>query len=141
MITTTLYRFFAPIIALCRLFKKKRLNFVRQIKVVYRFAGKKKKIRINVEEIRALDARRREINAINIRDIEWYENGKKLNYTEEQVNQWRFIGLCNTSFVEFYHDHYERAVVMTYTPTASTRGSAHSCDIAGCAVCDPTEGL
>jgi len=64
-----------------------------------------KTMRIDVEEIRKIDKRRREINELNLHDIEWYENGVRLNYTKEQLDEWRFIGLSNVSFVEYYHDH------------------------------------
>jgi len=29
--------FFAPLVALCRLFKKRRLNYLRHMKVIYRY--------------------------------------------------------------------------------------------------------
>lgn len=92
-------------------------------------------MRIDVEEIRKIDERRRQINALNIYDIEWYENGVRLNYTKEQLDEWKYIGLCNTSFVEFCHDHPTQLTV-----SAKPR-RIHSCDIPGCAVCDNTDGL
>lgn len=58
------------------------------------------KIRIDLEEVRALLNRKNEINALDIREIEWYEDGKPLEIPPECLDKWRFIGLTNVFFVE-----------------------------------------
>lgn len=74
-------------------------------------------MRIDVEEIRKIDERRREINELNIYDIEWFENGKRLHYTKDQLDHWKYIGLNNVSFVEFHHDHPNNYVVLVGNKT------------------------
>ena len=55
---------------------------------------------INIEEVRALQERRREINKIDLNDIDFYENGVMVTPTKEALEEWRFTGLSNIDFVE-----------------------------------------
>jgi len=105
---------------------------------------KNKKVRIDFEEMRAMQKRKSKINKLEFEDIEWYENGVKVELPEALTENWRFCGLSNTSFVEYAIDRPDRITIMTITkpePKKSTKGKMHSCDIPGCAVCDPTAGL
>lgn len=56
-------------------------------------------MRIAVEEVIALRARLREIEAPDLKDIEWTVNGEVVTPTEKQVEDWRFTGLCNRDFI------------------------------------------
>lgn len=38
----------------------------------------------------------------NLEDIEWYYDGKKVEVTEEEIEEWKFTGLDNTDFGETY---------------------------------------
>lgn len=57
--------------------------------------------RVKCEEVEALYARLAEINAIPFRDIQWTRRGKPLAVSEKTIDDWKFVGLCNTNFVEF----------------------------------------
>jgi hypothetical protein len=62
------------------------------------------KIRINVEEIRAMNKRRAEINALEFKDIEWLEDGKPIQIDPSVTEDWDFTGMGNYSFVEYVID-------------------------------------
>lgn len=57
-------------------------------------------MRVDVERVRELRKELREINKLDIRDIEFYENGQKIVVPEATWWAWEFIGLNNTDFVE-----------------------------------------
>ena len=42
-----------------------------------------KKTRVDVEDVLRIDKERRKINRISLEDIEWYENGVKLDISNE----------------------------------------------------------
>lgn len=69
-------------------------------------------MRIDVEELREAKRRRLEIDNLDIHDIEWYENGVKLEFSGEQLSSWKFIGLGNSSFVTYYIDEPERISIV-----------------------------
>jgi hypothetical protein len=56
-------------------------------------------VRIDVEEIIKLQARRREINALDLKDITFYRDGKPVEIPDEAIEEWRFVGLSNIDFV------------------------------------------
>lgn len=58
-------------------------------------------MKVTIEEILEMQQRRSEINSIDIKDIEWYENGVKIEVHSESLDEWRFTGLSNTDFI-FY---------------------------------------
>lgn len=58
------------------------------------------RVRIDVEEIKALQRRRREINDIEIDDIDFYSGGKKVVIPKSSIEEWRFVGLNNIDFAE-----------------------------------------
>lgn len=57
-------------------------------------------MKIDINEIRKLMVKRDQINAIPFNEIEWMDGDTPLDITPEIAERWRFIGLCNTSFVE-----------------------------------------
>lgn len=59
---------------------------------------------VSVEEVKALKARLHEINALELSDITWTENGKPIEIKPSHIDDWRFIGLSNADFIasEFY---------------------------------------
>lgn len=63
-------------------------------------------MKVNIERIKELRAELNEINSVDIEDIEFYENGEKVDVPQEHINNWRFIGLNNIEFIttEFYLD-------------------------------------
>ena len=74
------------------------------------------KTRINVEEIRAMNQRRADINALEFTDIEWMLDGKPVQIDPSVSEDWDFTGLGNYSFVEFVIDsdpECPRMTVMT----------------------------
>jgi hypothetical protein len=56
-------------------------------------------MKINVEEIIEQERRRREINRLELSEIEWFKDGVKLEVDPEDIEEWRFIGLSNVQFV------------------------------------------
>jgi hypothetical protein len=60
------------------------------------------KTEITFEEVESLQRRMREINAIPFEEITWTRDGKPLAITPKEAEAWNFIGMNNTSFVEFY---------------------------------------
>jgi len=57
-------------------------------------------MRVDVERIRELRKELRAINKLELKDIEFYEKGEKLEIPPEVLREWEFIGLNNTDFVE-----------------------------------------
>ena len=57
-------------------------------------------IRIAIEDVLELQAKRAAINTLPLGEIEWTQNGEVIPITPEQVEDFRFTGLSNTSFVE-----------------------------------------
>jgi len=57
------------------------------------------KIRVDLEEIRDIQDRRRAINRWNIQHIEFFENGKKIEISEEAIEHFKFTGLSNIDFI------------------------------------------
>jgi hypothetical protein len=56
-------------------------------------------MRIDVETVQEIHRQLEEINSHKMNDIEWFENGVKLNITPEILEDWRFVGMSNESFV------------------------------------------
>jgi len=42
----------------------------------------------------------REINSVPLEEIEWYENGERKVFTQEQYDEWSVIGFSNIDFVD-----------------------------------------
>lgn len=60
-----------------------------------------KKTRVDVEDVLRIDKERRKINRISLEDIEWYENGVKLDISNEVLENFRFTALSNMDFIIF----------------------------------------
>ena len=58
-----------------------------------------KKIRIDVEDVIEFHKRRAYWDSVPIQDVEFFENGAKIEVDPEIINEWRFIGLSNDYFV------------------------------------------
>lgn len=67
------------------------------------------KIAVSVEYIRALQEQRANINRLNLRDMEFYENGKKLDIPEKVLSDFELMGLNNIDFIwsDFYKNDGE----------------------------------
>lgn len=64
--------------------------------------GCAKKMTVAFEELEAIWARIAEINAVPFADIEWTKDGVPLNVSPKMVDDWRFVGMSNATFPEFY---------------------------------------
>lgn len=64
------------------------------------------RIRIDIEEVIALQKRRKEINNLDLSDIDFYKNGVKLdpkicsNDSLENIEEWKFTGLGIIDYVQ-----------------------------------------
>lgn len=58
-------------------------------------------MKISVEEVMQLLNRKDEINAVPLDSIVWTLDGKELQIPKEVLEEWSFMGMCNTSFIEF----------------------------------------
>lgn len=56
-------------------------------------------MRVKVEKVFDLLRQLEEINKCPLEQIEWTWNNKKLEITNQEIEDWRFTGLGNTSFV------------------------------------------
>jgi len=56
-------------------------------------------MQVEVEEIKAAYAVLDKINSVPFKDIIWFENNNRMDFTEEQKEEWSFTGLNNTEFV------------------------------------------
>ncbi len=61
---------------------------------------------IAVEYIKWLQQERANINHIDLEDIEFYENGMKLEIPKEVLDNFKFIGLNNIDFI--WSDFYKK---------------------------------
>jgi len=66
------------------------------------------KMKVDIEDIDELNRKRKEFNDIPIEDIEFYEKGVKIDIPKEVIDEWRFIGLINTDFVQDRYWEYKR---------------------------------
>ena len=55
--------------------------------------------RVDYEEIMAMRARRKEINDLDLEEIEWYKDGKPMTIDPQKLEEFQFIGLSNVSFL------------------------------------------
>jgi hypothetical protein len=60
----------------------------------------KNKRKVSVEYIKDLLKSINEFNSLDLHDIQLVENGIPLVISDDILNEWRFIGLTNTSFIE-----------------------------------------
>jgi len=57
-------------------------------------------MRIDIEEIQLLKKRLREFNRLSIYDMEFYENGEKLDISKQILKEWEFVDLNNSDFID-----------------------------------------
>lgn len=57
-------------------------------------------MRIDVEKIIALKDELRAMNRIPLDQWELYENGERVEVAKEVIEEWKFMGLNNTDFVD-----------------------------------------
>lgn len=58
-------------------------------------------MKIKVERIRELLHELEEFNKLSLKDIELTEDDKVIPLSAELLEEWKFVGLNNSSFVEF----------------------------------------
>lgn len=58
-------------------------------------------MKISVEEVMQLLDRKDEINSVPLDSIVWTLDGKELQIPQKVLEEWKFMGMCNTSFIEF----------------------------------------
>lgn len=63
-----------------------------------------RKVRVDLEKVRRLYEEYQRINGLDIEDVEFFENGERLDIPAEYVKDWKFTGLGVVHFVvdEFY---------------------------------------
>lgn len=54
------------------------------------------KLKVNIEDLMAVNQFKRKINTTALEDIEWSYKGKIADIPLEVLNDWRFCGLSNT---------------------------------------------
>lgn len=57
-------------------------------------------MRVDIEKIKQLRKELRDFNRIPIHEIEFYENGVKLEIPKLSLDEWELIGLNNADFVD-----------------------------------------
>lgn len=62
-------------------------------------------MKIDIREVLELQRRRAEINAIDVASCEFYDGDKKIEVSEADADEWRFIGLSTVTFVEEVLQH------------------------------------
>jgi len=74
-------------------------------------------MRVSVEEIMAMRARRKEINNTPLEDIEWTQNGEVItDITPEEIEEWRFTGLSHADFIVNRIEPFVSYMVITPPP-------------------------
>ena len=54
---------------------------------------------VNIERIYELKEELRKINEAELSDIEFHENGKKLEIDPKNIEDWAFVGFNNVDFI------------------------------------------
>ena len=57
-------------------------------------------MRVDIEKIQILRKKLRDFNQLSIYDMEFYEDGKKLEIPKEVLDEWELIGLNNADFID-----------------------------------------
>ena len=56
-------------------------------------------MRVDIERIIELDEERKKINGLQISDIEFHKEGKRIHFEKRLLDDWRFIGMSNVDFI------------------------------------------
>lgn len=57
-------------------------------------------MRVDFEHVMLAQAVLEQVNRQPFEDIEWYQNGKPVKVLPKVADDWRFVGMSNSSFVE-----------------------------------------
>lgn len=58
------------------------------------------KSRIDLNDVRLVLRMKELINGDSLDNIEWYDNGVKLEVSEDDIEEWKYVGLSNLAFAE-----------------------------------------
>ena len=61
-------------------------------------------IEVDIEDVLKMKAKLRYINTKAFDQIVWLRGGQALEFSKADVEEFKFMGLCNTDFVEFWLD-------------------------------------
>jgi len=61
-------------------------------------------MQVAIEEIRDILARKSNINRFPLEQIEWFENGIRINVSKEEIAEFKYTGLSNIDFALYYFD-------------------------------------
>jgi len=63
-------------------------------------------MRVYVEEVQKMMEYRKSINDQDLKDIEWYAGGVKIEIGDKEIEEFKFTGLNNLDFMtmDFYKD-------------------------------------
>tara|TARA_Y100000310_G_scaffold307018_1_gene348752 strand:- start:34954 stop:35169 length:216 start_codon:yes stop_codon:yes gene_type:complete len=69
-------------------------------------------MRIDIEDILKLIEAKRKLNSLDLKEIEFYENNKKVEIPEQIIKDWNFTGLSNIDFIDtdFYKHGFDSPV-------------------------------
>jgi hypothetical protein len=56
-------------------------------------------IRVDVEHVRALKEELASFNSLDLSVVEFYDNGNKLEVSEQALVEWKYVGLNNADFI------------------------------------------
>ena len=56
-------------------------------------------MRVHVEDVRELKRKLDKMNKIPIEDIEFYENDKRIYFSNTCLQDWQYVGLTNQEFI------------------------------------------
>lgn len=70
---------------------------------------------IDIQEIKKIQARINEINAIPFDEIEWTDGSMAINVSPEVINYWKLTGLTNREFIT--SNFYKSMAVKQQVPT------------------------
>lgn len=58
-------------------------------------------MKVDIEYILHLRAELKKINSVELEEIDFYKNGKKLNISKQQISDFKFVGLDNDAFITY----------------------------------------
>ncbi len=56
-------------------------------------------MKINIEDVVALQNQRNAWNRVDLSNIEFYHEGKLITVSKEELDEWAFTGLMNTDYM------------------------------------------
>ncbi len=62
-------------------------------------------IKIDVNHVKYLLSEMKKIDDIPFEEIEWLEGDEKLDIPQSVKDRWKFIGMTNCAFIEYYQCH------------------------------------